>query len=448
MRSVVEPLGSLSLLTTAIGAAIGIFAMIRMVLSSMRSKHRIEREIFWSTFATLFFYTAVLVSNFVAFLMHIVNDTYFQDYTTNPTYSGIIDNVYGSCYILSMVSMLFVFVFRLKIVFEKSVYRISVSTMRVYYGIIIIIAVLGLAGSVFDILRSVILLYIVAGTYISLLYGFSFYLLQKFINQLKIFTENVENITGDYLRSMHVTIVKLNVIARCAIISTFILTIIGSCVDMFGIFYKDRINNKDDKKYFENNGEFLTRFCFAIDSIVGIICMSFTMSSNDRIYIKLCHCFHRKLMKKHEIDWKKNVCKTTKTTTTSKTTIATTTTETTTTTNTTNTAKAVLTLQNTTTNTITNTITNTMTSQETNDSSINKLSDHNLRQPSTGNESCGGGGGGNRQNWNEKGLLSVKRIEFQRTNSESPASAPLSMTIFQPSDTASADDSNDPDTDT
>ena len=253
-----------------------------------------------ATISTLVLYTLVTASNLAAFFIHTIEDTLFQDYKSNSLISIIVDNIYGVCYILSMISMLVVFVLRIQLVFKGTCYQLSSKSIKLHYLSITLIAFLGISGAIFDILRKQLLLYIIAGLYITLLFVFSIYLLHLFINKLtkvieaQLNPDNIKNINNyDYLLS---AIVRLNVIVRFAIISTFILTILGSTVDMFALIVVGN-DNSNKSLSFRNNAEYITRTYFVIDAIIGCICLSLTLSHNEKYYQIICPGFHSRIIK-------------------------------------------------------------------------------------------------------------------------------------------------------
>mmetsp|Transcript_46469 Transcript_46469/g.74487 ORF Transcript_46469/g.74487 Transcript_46469/m.74487 type:complete len:321 (-) Transcript_46469:310-1272(-) len=278
------------------GTIFGFVLIARMI--HIRIQTKTKSIMYWTAFICIAFYTAVMTLNCLSFTIHIVNNSTIQHHE-NRTIFTVIDGAYGFCYIYSMISMLIVFLTRIQYTFKDTMHELPPHFNRKMWTLIIIIALLGTGGSICDVIGTKlakILLYVIAGIYVAGLFALSSYLLYIFLSKLKRMfqlykscdTEENDAEAEEFYR----VIVRITVIATIAILSTFVLTVLGSIVDIVSLFVLAGVVS--------NDLEYLTRTLFIIDSIIGALCMFLTLSPNRSLYEKLCARCERKYITRDE----------------------------------------------------------------------------------------------------------------------------------------------------
>eukprot|EP01084_Bolivina_argentea_P248521 415734_1 len=166
------------------GSLLGIVLIIKMFALKNQTVHP---SIYWITFTTISFYTLTMIVSFISFVIHLVHSTTIK-HVDNKFAFILIDQSFQVCYVTAMVSMLVVFLLRVRITFQGSNDHLP---NRIGYKLIIALVIYTLLGyfmAVLDIAATLLptyVLYILASIYMGILFGVCVYSLRLFNLKVK-----------------------------------------------------------------------------------------------------------------------------------------------------------------------------------------------------------------------------------------------------------------------
>eukprot|EP01084_Bolivina_argentea_P136447 240302_1 len=294
------------------GSLLGMILIIKMFKHKNDSVHP---SIYWTTFTTISWYTLTMIVCFISFVIHLVHSTTIQ-HIDNKLGFILVDQSYQVCYVSAMVSMLLVFLLRVRITFQGSNDKLP---GRIGYKLIIalvIYAFLGYFMAILDIVGTLVptfVLYILASIYMVILFGVCLYSLRIFNLKIKqlyslcivdgnnnednkklVTTALTVNDNSEQLELYHIS-VQITLIAYFAIISTFVLIFLCVIVDTIQNYAVS------DENVLRNDLEYVQRTLVVLDAVIGSLATYLQISPNAMLYKMLCQRFEHRYLARQKM---------------------------------------------------------------------------------------------------------------------------------------------------